>query len=91
MHFDIKHNLRWVFSQLKIDRLQRTMSSNEDEHTIRTLLPLEHKEHVYSNDRRSKYKALSDPNNNDSVKYDFNVYKVEARPARPRQRLAPCT
>ena len=32
--------------------------------------------HVFL-DRFSKYKALSDPNNNDSVKYDFNVNHCE--------------
>ena len=53
------------------------MSSNEDEQTIRTLLPLEQKDYTYSNDRRSKYKALSDPNDNNSVKYDFNVNHCE--------------
>ena len=53
------------------------MSSNYDEdnaEALRKILPLIPEEVEYSSDRTAKYKALSDPADNNSVKYDFIIH-----------------
>ena len=53
------------------------MSSNDEENAIRNLLPLVPKEVDYPSDRIGKYKALSDPTDANSVKYDFVINHCE--------------
>ena len=53
------------------------MSSNYDEdnaEALRKILPLIPEEVEYSSDRTAKYKALSDPADNNSIKYDFIIH-----------------
>ena len=52
---------------------------NEDNtEALRKILPLIPEEVEYSSDRTAKYKALSNPADANSVKYDFVIYHHEA-------------
>ena len=62
---------------MKIDRFKRTMSSNDEDNAMRNLLPLKPKEVDYPSDRIGKFKALTDPSNDKSVKYDFVINHLE--------------
>ena len=58
------------------------MSSNnnydeDNAEALRKILPLIPEEVEYSSDRTAKYKALSNPADNNSVKYDFVIYHHE--------------
>ena len=59
------------------------MSSNnnydeDNAEALRKILPLIPEEVEYSSDRTAKYKALSNPADANSVKYDFVIYHHEA-------------